>query len=155
MIKPAERIEQPKRIIFKPNPFLITRQMIWLPKKIDDRNRMHWHFDREQMHKKHFHHLLVNQCPPQIYQDAKKTNALVWKSIPWNRIAFTKLASWSKDPAIHSKATIFFASPFCDFILTFKTMQIVKYRHSSISAVSISAIFDLTLFVILSYFSPL
>ena len=54
-----------------------------------------------------------NQCP----------NALVWKSIPWNGIAFTKLASRSKDPAIHSNATIFFASPFCDFILTFKTMQ--------------------------------
>ena len=34
MIKPAERIEWPKIIIFKPNPFLITRKMIWLPNKL-------------------------------------------------------------------------------------------------------------------------
>ena len=35
------------------------------------------------------------------------------------------------------------------------TGQNYQYRHSSISAVSISAIFDLTRFIILSYFPPL
>ena len=157
MIKSAERIERLKRIIFKPNTFLITRQMIWLPKKIDDRNRMHWHFDREQMHKKNLPSPLGEPISHKSIKMQRKPMppTLVWEFIPWNGIAFTKLASWSKDLAIHSKATIFFASPFCDFILTFKTMQIVKYRHSLISAVSISAIFDLTRFIILSYFPPL
>ena len=162
MIKPAEKIEQPKRIIFKLNQFLITRQMIWLPKKSYDRNWMHWHFDRENAQKtllsplgEPIHRGAFCQFPfrwiyycHSIKSSGKETGKIhlcamlqksikmqrkpmsptfVWKSIPWNGIAFTKLASWSKDPAIHSKATIFFASPFCDFILTFKTMMhIVK-----------------------------
>ena len=58
---------------------------------------------------------------------------LVGEFIPWNGIAFSKLASWSKDPEIHSKATIFFASPFCEFILTFKTMHTVKYTKTNMT----------------------
>ena len=36
-----------------------------------------------------------------------------------------------------------------------KNDYLVQYRHSSISVVSISAVFDLPRFIILSYFPPL
>ena len=41
------------------------------------------------------------------------------------------------------------------WIFLFLQLTLTMYRHSSISAVSISAIFDLTRFIILSYFPPL
>ena len=39
--------------------------------------------------------------------------------------------------------------------IDFAYTQVFNYRHSSISAVSISAVFNLTRFIILSYFPPI
>ena len=45
----------------------------------------------------------------------------------------------------------------CNYTVAYERVKKVQfvYRHSSISAVSISAVFDLPRFIILSYFPPL
>ena len=77
-------------------------------------------------------------------------------------IVTAKRSEWKRDNLIQSKLVIrnflvtlkLFLNVKCSLSQTFN-QSTMPYRHSSISLVSISGIFDLTLFIILSYFPPL
>ena len=69
---------------------------------------------------------------------------------------------WSKDFWLNAEREINYPrqnflrfQEFFELRCGIPTMKYEKYRHSSISVVSISAIFALTRFIILSYFPPL